>query len=346
MFDNMTYEEIRQRILDNINLDIDKREGSFLSNTVSPLSVELAKTYLDMQDILSLGFIQTNFDDFLDRRVNEFGVYRKQGKKATGEITVTGNEGAIIEDGTLIKANNIYFVALNRLEISLDNILYVEAIEEGYKGNILANTIFELVEVNNSITSLTNKSNFTGGLDIETDEELRKRFVKVVNNPSTSGNKAHYEEWALQVSGVGSARVYPLWAGNGTVKVMIIGNDNKPVLEDVINECKAYIEANVPIGCTLTVTTPSNLDIAIVSIIELEEGYEKLDIKTEFEARLNEYLKNVDNELVYSKVYGILATIGGVNDITSLTLNGATENILIDESKIINISSIQINEVI
>ena len=38
MFTNQTYENIKQRILDNIAIDIDKREGSFLSNMVSAIS--------------------------------------------------------------------------------------------------------------------------------------------------------------------------------------------------------------------------------------------------------------------------------------------------------------------
>ena len=42
MFTNQTYEVIKQRILDNINIDIDKREGSFVSNMAGPLSQELA----------------------------------------------------------------------------------------------------------------------------------------------------------------------------------------------------------------------------------------------------------------------------------------------------------------
>ena len=45
MFSNQTYEVIKQRILDNINIDIDKREGSFLSNMVAPLVEELAKAF-------------------------------------------------------------------------------------------------------------------------------------------------------------------------------------------------------------------------------------------------------------------------------------------------------------
>lgn len=346
MFSNQTYEAIKQRIFDNINIDIDKREGSFLSNMVSPLSEELAKAYINMSDILSLGFIEDTFDAYLDKRVSEFGVYRKEGTKAIGEIKVEGKEGATIENGTLVKANDLYFTVLNDIELPTDNILYVEANEVGYKYNLLANTEFELVEKNDKITRLVNEVNFSKGVDVESDEDLRKRFVKVVNNPSTSGNKAHYEEWALEVDGVGRAIVYPLWNGNGTVKVMIVGNDNKSVSGDIINNCKLHIEENMPIGCQLTVTTPTNLDATIVATIELKEGYEIEEVKQEFEAKINEYLKSVTNEFTYSKVYGLLANIIGIEDIGTLTINGGNSNITISEDKIINISEINISEVV
>ena len=346
MFSNQTYEVIKQRILDNVNVDIDKREGSFTSNMISPLAEELAKAYINMSDILSLGFIEDTFDTFLDKRVSEFGVYRKQGTKAIGEIKVEGKEGATIENGTLVKANDLYFTVLNDIELPTDNIIYVEANEVGYKYNLLANTEFELVEKNDKITKLVNETNFSKGVDVESDEDLRKRFVKVVNNPSTSGNKAHYEEWALEVDGVGRAIVYPLWDGNGTVKVMVIGNDNKPVAEDIINNCKLHIEENMPIGCQLTVTTPSLLNITIKANIELKEGYDIEDIKLDFESRLNEHLKGITNELTYSKVYGLLVNHSGVEDVTSFTINDSNVNISISEDKIINISEVKLSEVV
>lgn len=346
MFSNQTYEVIKQRIFDNINIDIDKREGSFLSNMVSPLSEELAKAYINMSDILSLGFIEDTFDTYLDKRVSEFGVYRKQGSKAIGEIKVEGQDGATITNGTLIRANDLYFTVLNDIELPTDNILYVEANEVGYKYNLLANTEFELVEKNDKVTSLINETDFKNGVDIESDEDLRKRFVKVVNNPSTSGNKAHYEEWALEVDGVGRAIVYPLWNGNGTVKVMVIGNDNKPVAEDIINNCKLHIEENMPIGCQLTVITASLLNVSVKASIELKEGYTLEDIKSDFENSLNEYLKEVTTELTYSKVYGLLANHVGVEDMSTLKLNNSSNNIAISEDKIINISEIILSEVV
>ena len=345
MFSNQTYEVIKQRILDNINIDIDKREGSFTSNMVAPIVEELAKAYINMGDILSLGFIEDTFDTYLDKRVSEFGVYRKEGTKAIGEIKVEGQDGLTISNGDIVKANDLYFTVLNDIELPNENILYVEANEAGYKYNLLANTEFELVEKNDKVTKLINEVEFTNGVDVETDEDLRKRFVKVVNNPSASGNKNHYEEWALEVNGVGRAIVYPLWNGNGTVKVMIVGNDNKPVDGEIINNCKLHIEENMPIGCQLTVTTPTNLNVNVVATVELKEGYEISEIKEEFETKLNEYLKTITNELTYSKVYGILVNLLGVGDITSLTINDNTSNITIAEDKIINVSTVELSEV-
>ena len=346
MYSQQTYEVIKSRTLDNINLDLDKREGSITNTLVSANSMSLAKAYIDMGDILSLGFIEDTFDTYLDKRVNEFGVYRKEGSKATGEIKVTGKEGTVLGNGTSFLCNDLKFIMLNDVTIGeSDDICYVEAEEVGYRYNLSSNSNFTLTEVNNNIESLTNEKDFTGGVDVESDEDLRKRFVKVVNNPSTSGNKAHYEEWALEVNGVGRAIVYPLWNGNGTVKVMIVGNDNKPVDGEIINNCKLHIEKNMPIGCQLTVTTPTNLNVNVVATVELKEGYEISEIKEEFETKLNEYLKTITNELTYSKVYGILVNILGVEDIASLTINDNTSNITVAEDKIINVSTIDLSEV-
>ena len=340
-----SYESIKQRILDNIKLNLDKREGSFLNDVVSPISMELAKSYIQLEDILSLGFIEDTFDEYLDMRVGEFGVYRKEGTKATGSVIVEGSDGATIINGSKIKSGDLYYVALNDVELPGENILYVEALDVGYKYNLLADTEFELVEKDSSITRLYNTEDFVNGVDIETDLELRERFLKVVRNPSTSGNKYHYEEWALETPGVGRAIVYPLWNGNGTVKVMLIGNDNKPVSEDVLSNVKLHIEENMPIGCQLTVSTPTILNISIRASIELDEGYTVDDIKEEFELRLGEYIKGVTSELVYSKVYGILSGIVGVNDISSLTLNEGNSNISIADDKLVSLSDIILSEV-
>lgn len=346
MFSEQQYDIIKKRILDKFPMMLSKIEGSYSSDLISPLVYELTKAYISMGDILGLGFIETNFNDYLDRRVSEFGVYRKLGSKSHGQIKVTGTEGFSIENGTVVIFNNLRYVVLNDISLPTTDILEVEALEVGRKYNILKDSEFALADASSSVSSLIAMNDFKGGIDVETDEELRQRFVKVVNNPSTSGNKNHYEEWALEVNGVSKAKVYPLWNGNGTVKVMVVGDDNKPVSEDIVKNVNDYIESNKPIGCTLTVTTPSILDVSLVATIKLVSGYTIDDINNSFKYDLDVYLSSINNELTYAKVFGILANTEGVSDISTLTLNGATSNIQIPEDKIININSLEISEVV
>ena len=102
----------------------------------------------------------------------------------------------------------------------------------------------------------------------------------------------------------------------------------------------------MPIGCQLTVTTPTNLNIIINASIELKEGYELEEVKLDFENSLNEYLKDVTTELTYSKVYGLLANHLGIEDISLFAVNDTNNNISISEDKIINISEIILSEVV
>ena len=115
MYSQQTYEVIKERTLDNINLDIDKREGSILNTLASANAMSLAKAYMDMSDIMSIVFIEDTFDNFLDKRLSEFGVYRKTGTKATGQIKVTGKEGTVISNGTYFLCNDLSIINLKSL---------------------------------------------------------------------------------------------------------------------------------------------------------------------------------------------------------------------------------------
>ncbi|WP_131006576.1 baseplate J/gp47 family protein, partial [Clostridioides difficile] len=200
MYSSQTYDVIKNRTLSNIDLDIYKGEGSFLSDMVSPISTELAKFYIELSYLHKKAFIEDNFDDFLDKRVNEFGVYRKLGTEATGEVVFEGKAGTVIPNGTIISYNELLFVVIKDIVISSEieqNTSPVQALEIGIRYNIPASTEFKLQDEINGISKIYNNLDFKGGTEIETDEELKERFYKIQRNQATSGNKAHYEEWAL-----------------------------------------------------------------------------------------------------------------------------------------------------
>lgn len=345
MYKEQTEEDIKNRILNNIKINVNKNEGSFLNNMISPLSVELTKAYIEQGNLLSMAFIEDAFDDFLDKRISEFGVYRKLGQKAHGEVIVIGEPGVSITNGTILVIDDLGYIVLNDITLPENNVLHIEAVEVGEKYN-KENTELKLQNEIQGIGKLVSEK-ISGGIDIESDEKLKSRFKKVVMNPSTSGNKNHYEQWALEVNGVDRAIVYPRWSGAGTVKVMIVGKDNKPVSEEVLNNCKIHIQEQMPLSeMTLTIVTPTLLNLDINASVKLNSSYSLDEVKSEFILVIKEYLKEITNKLVYSKVYGLLANLSGVNDVSSLTLNNITTNINIPDDKILEINNVTFNEVI
>ncbi|ENY8534742.1 baseplate J/gp47 family protein [Clostridioides difficile] len=349
MYSSQTYDVVKNRTLSNIDLDIYKGEGSFLSDMVSPVNSELAKFYIELSYLHKKAFIEDNFDDFLDKRVNEFGVYRKLGTEATGEVTFEGKVGTVIPNGTIISYNELLFVVIKDIIISTEveqNTSPVQALEIGIRYNIPANTEFKLQDEVNGITKIYNDLAFQGGTEIETDEELKERFYKIQKNQATSGNKVHYEEWALEVEGVYNAKIYPRWDGAGTVKVLIFGVNNQAVDSEVIERCREHIETEMPIGATLTVATPSILDISISATIKLEIGYTIDFVKESFLESINSYLINVNKEIIYTKVSAILASTEGLHDFSNLLLNNKAENITFEEDKVPSVTTLEFSEVV
>ncbi|MFY0945532.1 baseplate protein J, partial [Clostridioides difficile] len=71
MYNGQSFSSLNNRTLNNINLPLYKGQGSSLYNIVSPVNLELAQLYIELSYIHKRVFIQDNFNDFLDRRVNE-----------------------------------------------------------------------------------------------------------------------------------------------------------------------------------------------------------------------------------------------------------------------------------
>ena len=107
-----TYEEIKQRVLNNTDINVDKREGSFLNDMASPLSYELAKFYIEQQDLVNMAFVKNGYFNYLDIKCEEYGISRKQGIKSVGEVIFTGENGTLISNGTMLVVDDLYFVVL------------------------------------------------------------------------------------------------------------------------------------------------------------------------------------------------------------------------------------------
>ena len=346
-YNQETYEAIRKRILDSMTNDIDKREGSFVSNMISPVGVEFAKYYIELDNILSIMFLEDATNEYLDKKVYDFGIERKMGTVARGTIKVTGENGTHIpQNSEVISQGELSFFTLEDAWINEGiALIEVEASDVGTEYNIIQNSIDKFVININGVESVTNEKEFKEGTNVETDEELRERFFEIIRRPATSGNIYHYEQWAKEIDGINQARVKPLWNGNGTVKV-IVSNDNSVVDEEIVSKCQEYINTVKPIGADVTVITPTSLDINVTANIYIENGYDATKAKLDFEENLKKYLSSCNDTVVYTRVASCLGSVEGIKDYSELKLNGATSNISFDDEKLPKIKTITLSEVV
>lgn len=247
--EDQIYEAILQRMLDALPVDLDKSEGGFVWDALSPAAIEFALAAIWAQQVLERGFASTTFGQYLDLRCEEHGLTRRAAVEATGQVTFTGTPGTIIPAGTQVStasseaAPAIIFATTNEVTISIEGTVNadIEAAEAGASGNVAAGTITLLAQPVSGITGVTNAAATTGGLDEEDDTTLLSRFLQKVRSPSAGGNKADYVNWTLEVVGVGGVSVVPVRDGPGTVSIAIIGTDKKPASQELVDAVQDYI---------------------------------------------------------------------------------------------------------
>ncbi|MED4922893.1 baseplate J/gp47 family protein [Anoxybacillus geothermalis] len=343
MFEDQTFEVIMQRMLSRIPDDFDKRQGSVIWDMLAPAALELERAYQQLHLVTNWLYLSGDVPrDILLARVRDFGIEPKPAQKASGTVVFTGLPGTVIPVNTRISTDDrtpIFFYTTSNATV-LENgtvSVPVEAEVPGAAGNVPAGAITVLVDVIDGVESVTNPQAFENGIDEESDESLLARYYDRVRNPITSGNVGHYRQWALEVAGVGDAKVYPVWNGPGTVKVVLIGTDKTAPSQSVIDEVAAHIENVRPIGATVTVVSATEVPINVSATLTLVAGKTLADAQAEFEPLLLEYLQSlalVDPVVRYTKVASLLLDCPSVIDYFNLTINGNAANVMVAEGEI------------
>ncbi|MDR6553846.1 baseplate J/gp47 family protein [Paenibacillus qinlingensis] len=357
-----TEEEIRSRMLVSLPSDLDKSEGSYIWDALAPASIELALAALQSQEVLRRGFAGTTFGPYLDLRCAERGITRKDAIKAVGQVKFTGASGTVVPQGSRVGtlADNIHGTSSVMFEtldaVVVDNSGYVmvsvSAVDGGTKGNVPSGAISLLVTPIVGITSVTNPAQMTSGADVEKDDSLLNRYYAKVRSPGTSGNKADYLNWALDVAGVGAAQVLPLWQGPGTVKVVIIGTDKRSVPSSIVTAVQQYIYpapplvGKAPIGAVVTVEAAAEVAIGIQADLTLNGTRTLAQVKNDFTEAVRAYLYELafsnDPAVRYVRIGSLLLDTPGVQDYVNLLMNGGSSNIAINVGQVAVVGTVSL----
>jgi len=339
MWEDMTFENILEDMLSRIPDDVDKREGSIIYDALAPCAYKLAEAYFQLNHFIDLVSGDTAVGEYLDRVVADYGITRKPATKAIRKIETSGP----VDTGTRWGLENTTYIITEKIS---DTEYKAECEQYGEIGNQYSGDLENIDNVSGVTATLTDV--ITSGADEESDESLRARFYQQIQAPSTSGNVSDYVKWALEVPGVGDAKVFPLWNGPGTVKVLIV-DSNMEVDETLEQAVYEHIETIRPIGATVTVDSPIEKVINVSAYVVLNGSKTLEEVETEFINAFTEYLKSTVFEtytVSYARIGSILFSTPGVEDYESLLVNGGTANITIGDEEMPIAGTVMLTEVV
>lgn len=352
-YDELTPESIKASMLSDLEVkgvDVSTREGSYANTLVSVAAYQLFKLYQQFPGLLHMVFPDETSGEYIDKNAAQVGMTRTAGKKATAEVTFTGTNGTFIAAGTALYApeSGLQFrTSADTTIVGGTATVLAEAAEVGAGYNLMAGSITAMYINVAGVAGVTNAAAAAGGVDVESDVDFYARYHLRRTLPITSGNKNHYIAWATEVAGVSYANCVPLWNGNGTVKVIIGGADRSPVDETIRRACYDHIEAERPIGATVTVVSVARREIALSATVTLVDGYSSDDVKSQLTAAVSELLsKQPFGEVVtipFSRFLACLLQCPGVADYSAFTVGGGTAAVTINAEDAPSVGTVTIS---
>ena len=340
MYENKTDYNIRKDMLNKVISPVSKMEGSLIYDALSPVANEIAKVYMELDSILLRAFLQTTYDEWLDKKAAEFGIYRKAPTYAMGTVRVNGIEGSTIPQGFIVaNKNGLQYMTTQSRTIGSEGYVDVDikASATGSAYNVMEGEIVNIITAQVGVISVSNLEAVNGGSELEDDEALRERALERVRNQGTSGNAQHYKQWALEIEGVGDAKIFPNDNGPGTVGVCIIDKNKEPANDTTVNAVYANIESKRPVGATVSVEAATPWEVDIKAYIKRDSKVSQAEMYDDIEKNITEVIRGAafkETILSYAKITNAVMTSKGVLDCTSLTINGFTGNIRLRDKEV------------
>ena len=337
-FNKRTASDILADMLKVTRDDIDKRQGSVVHDMLAPPAQEIEMLGWELEAVYLQGFLDTATHEALDYHAHELGLTRKPAVASVGIVSITGTNGVIIPKGYRFRTEaGIEFTTdiQSIITNSVANIA-VTATIAGDSGNIGIGELIDHERNVSGIATVTNNEVFIGGVDAESDDSLRERALFKARKPITSGNANHYRLWAMEVEGVATAKVFPVWDGPNTVKVVIIAEDGGAPDEPTLDAVRDYIEQERPIGANVTVLPIEEVALTINAKLTLDGDLSAVDVLEAITQSITTYLlSEADGGIIrLVRVGEAILDVAGVLDYEELTVNGATSNVKLNAEQV------------
>lgn len=359
MYEDQTFENILERMLDRVPDDLDKREGSIIYNALAPAAWELAEMYIDLDTNINLSYADTATGEFLTRRAAEFGINRELATFAQRRGLFYGSGNVLIDVpiGSRYSLNDITYTVTSK--ISLGTFILTSE-TAGIAGNQDFGVMLP-VDYVDGLTQAVLDEILIPGADEETDAALRERYSAAVNEQPFGGNVADYKVKISAIDGVGGVKVYPAWQGGGTVKVAIMATDFVPPSTTLVNEVQTIVDpvtnsgqglGLAPIGHQVTVVGVTTVGINVSATLTLDPDTTIGQVQQDVEDAISAYLLLLrqtwanDTTIIVrvARIESRILTVPSVVDVMNTQVNGSTSNLTLTSDQIPTLGTVTLNE--
>lgn len=335
----MSVESFYKLQMNNLPDKYDKSGGTVMSDIMRATAMAADEVDSKNADILKNMIYETAEEEWKEKIAGDrCNIFRKQATCSSGVCIVKGDAGAVVSKGDKVATDTIIFTVttgctlddsgVGQIEVSCDT--------EGTTGNVPAKAINSFPITLSGIYEVYNEEAFSNGYEKERIEDFDARYYAKRRNPGTSGNKYHFKNWALEVTGVGDCKVFPRVPTRGWVTVTIINSNKHPADEVLVKLCQSHIEEQMSCAADVIVDTAGSVEISVSLSIVTGEHDEK-DYSEDIKAAITEYLKEVafnQAYVSYAQIGDRILSVAGILDYFGLTVNGGVTNIDIPEKSV------------
>ena len=346
LYIDKNFDDIMSDLLSRVPDDIDKREGSVIYDALAPVAMELVLLYYEYLDAVRNSFGITADRSSLILRAMDRDVHIKE---ATHSI-VKGVFNREIPQGYRFNYEKLNFRVEDSLGMDGKRDLYLyklRAEEPGAIGNVDFGNLTPIDEIGN-LSYAKIEGVLTPGADAEDTESFRRRYYDSIKRSDYGGNIDDYKRKVTAIDGVGAVKVYPVWNGGGTVKLVIQNSEYKTPSKEMIDDVQTKVDpvtnhgkgmGIAPIGHTVTVTGAVRMSIKVKTTYEKAVSADKSVIEGKIQSKINRYMEELAEKwwestatiIRISRIESLILEVDGVIDVKNTSINGKEENLQLSD---------------
>lgn len=283
MYENMTDDFLRERMLARISDKLDKRPSALIYDTVEATANELAILYIELEYLIKNSYVDTAAREFLILLCKDRGITPEpathavlKGVFAPDTIDVTGQRFNIGDVNYVVTEQ----ISPGQYQVQCESL---GTVGNQYLGQMIPIDYIQGLETA-ELTEI-----LIPGENEEKTEDLRQRYFDIFNEQSFGGNRADYLAKVRSIEGIGDVKVTRVWNGDIRPADMIPSNAVKAWYDTTISTVPAEVatwmssvfmaasEKKLTVGGTVLVTVVNSNDFGEASAVLLKNVQDILD---------------------------------------------------------------------